>query len=154
LAGNPYAYLMLESDQPGGIVGVDLWLMRGGLTGLCTRNNGFDPDPAAWLSHGAADLRFMDGNFVGQAFPVSQATPVRVDMFNVAADLLPGDRLVLTLSGTGWERRDGQPYMPLLDVQGGTGPTASHIVLPFVSGTLGGSAPTIGYPERPFAHSA
>lgn len=138
IAGNPMAYLDLASDQPGGLVAVDLYTLDA--TGSC--------EPLA--AHGAADLRFHQGNSQGEGFPTSQPTWVRVDLWSTAFTLSQGERLVAILSGVGADARMSQPhYAPTLDVSG-----SSHLVLPVIEGTLGGSDPVLDYPPRPFVPQA
>lgn len=138
IAGNPMAYLGLTSDQPGGIVAADLHVIDE--TGECERVAG----------HGAADLRFHQGNAQGQAFPTGETTWVRVDLWSTAVSLTEGERLVAILSGSGYDPRMSQPqYAPELTVAG-----ESHLVLPVVQGSLGGSTPTLDYPPRPFMPEA
>ncbi len=148
LAGNPMAYLQLEADQPGGVLGIYLFAL--------------DPDDcrdSRHLSEGAADLRFHAGHLVGEDFPTGQPTWVRIDLENLAEPLQPGERLAVVLShpeamhatepALAWaddrHARSGQPYQPLLTIHEG-----SHVVLPVVEGALGGEAPAMDYPPRPF----
>lgn len=137
LAGNPWAHLELASDQPGGVVSLDLYALAP--DGACV-------EP---LSEAAVDLRFHEGNMQGRAFPVGTPTPVRADLYSAAARVPAGHRLVAVLSGGGYDYKQGQPtYAPQIDVEG-----TSHLVLPLVEGTLGGHAPTLDYPPRPFLPS-
>lgn len=155
LAGNPMAWLHLESDLPGGLV--SLFLYRVPADGTC--------EDADLLSTGSADLRFHAGKLVGMDFPTGQPTPVRVDLLNVAERVPAGDRLVLVVNRGEFITRDeaanplsderfsrsGQPYYPTITLHGAPGPEASHLVLPLVEGSLGGAAPGLSYPPRPFA---
>lgn len=134
IAGNPMAWLELTSDQAGGAFALTL----------------YDVDPSgacvALVSEGGVDLRFHEGNAVGQDFPTGAATPVRVDLFGTAHRLDEGHvlRAVFSMGESG---TIAQPqYAPELAIGG-----ASHLVLPLVDGTLGGEAPTMEYPPRPFA---
>lgn len=147
LAGNPWAYLQVESTEPGGVVTVHL--VEVGPDGGCSPVG--EEGVQAVLSGGAADLRFHEGSYMGEDFPVLEPTPVRVDIYNDAWTFEAGDRVgVLVSSGVGINARTGQPWTPLLTLHGGTGPQASHVVLPLVQGTLGGDAPTLDYPPQPF----
>lgn len=144
LAGNPLAYLDLESTLPGGLVTVDLFAVAS--------DGGCQDEPAGFthMASGAADLRFHQGNYVGEDFPVDQPTPVRVDLYNEAWTLEPGERLAVVVSGEGWDINQAQPYYPVITLHGGTDGEASHVVLPVAEGTLGGQAPTLAYPPQPF----
>ncbi len=134
IAGNPMAYLELASDQPGGVVMVDLYVL--GPDVPC-----FDPTTA-----GGADLRFHEGNMVGRDFPVNVAHFVRVDLYSTAARVSAGHRIAVVLSGGGEDYNQGQvQYAPTLTVTG-----KSHLVVPLVEGTVGGNAPDTAYPARPF----
>jgi predicted acyl esterase len=147
VAGNPFLLLNLESDQPGGLVAAHLFAGDG------------DCRTARLLSSGVADLRFHDGTFTGHDYHLGMPMPVRIDLLNLAEPLAAGERLSLVLSfgdtfSTGEVAdpitdarfsRSGQPYAPQLTVH-----TGSHLVLPLVEGTLGGSPPRADYPPRPF----
>lgn len=147
VAGNPFLVLALESDQPGGLLAAHLFATDG------------DCATARLLSSGVADLRFHDGTFTGHDFPTSVATPVRVDLLNLAEPLARGERLALVLSfGDTFSAgevadpltdarfsRSGQPYVPVLTVHPG-----SQLVLPVVEGTFGAGGPVGPYPPRPF----
>lgn len=146
LAGNPMASVALTSDQPGGVVAVHLWDLApefacspAGMTG------------ATFLTRGAADLRFHEGNLAARDFPAGVATPLRIDLWNIAVRIEAGHRLAATVTG-GWlvDRSSAVPYVPDIEVLADGGAEASHLVLPLVEGTLGGAAPTLAYPPRPF----
>lgn len=142
VAGNPFAYLQLESDLAGGIVTLRL-------TDL---GPDFSCDPlgqatgARVLTWGGADLRFHQGGYLGRDFPTGTATPVRIDLLQGAHVLRAGHRLALEVSyGETHTEYSGQPYTPQITLH----PT-SHLVLPVTQGSLGGTAPTVDYPPRPF----
>lgn len=139
LAGNPYALLTVSADRPGGGFRAELVAFKG--ASLCD-----DPASTVVVSRGGADLRFHDGRLVGRDFPVDRPTPVRVDLWNVAHDVPEGHRLALVLQPP---LEEAQPWSPTLTVHGG-----SHLVLPVVEGTLGGAAPPVEPPPRPFAPPA
>lgn len=134
LAGNPFLLLDVASDQAGGTFAVDLYRIPRG--GTC--------EDAVVVSTGGVDLRFHEGNFRAKPFPFGTRTPVRVDLYNVALRLEPGDKLALVVRNP--SDRDTREYAPTVTVHG-----ASHVVLPLVEGTLGGAAPTLDPPPRPFA---
>lgn len=147
VAGNPFLYLNLESDQPGGLIAAHLFA------------GGDDCAAARLLTSGVADLRFHDGVFVGHDYQTGMARPVRIDLLNLAEPLAAGERLSLVLSfgdtfSTGEVAdpitdarfsRSGQPYAPLLTIHSG-----SQLILPIVEGTTGGTIPDGTYPSRPF----
>lgn len=141
IAGNPFAYLTLTSDQPGGLVTVALLDLAPDWGCEDRVPHGVHP----WAV-GAADLRFHQGNFQGRDLPVDTPTPVRVDIVNIAEVLEPGHRLGVFLSYGDQQQRSSQPYTPLLRIHAGE----SHVVLPVVEGDLGGGPPTIDHPPRPF----
>lgn len=135
LAGNPFAYLELSSDLPGGIVEVTLvrWPKDASCTDL--------PDVPDIVARGAADLRYHHGGYEPRPFEVDTPIAVRVDLFNNAVRFDPGDRLVVSVSGP--------------EKVGDYGSTVhaglSHVVVPFVSGGLGGEPSGIDYPPSPRA---
>lgn len=140
LAGNPFVYLKLSSDQSGRLVEVALLHWPAGAS--CT-----DVAVGTVVARGAADLGHHRGSYDHQPFPVGEPTPVRVDLFNNAVPFAPGDRLVLILSGpeSNGQTDSASPYTPQVTVHGGV----SHVVLPFVSGGLGGSEPDMVYAPAP-----
>ncbi len=150
IAGNPFAYLNLGSDQPGGVVGA--YLLDVDPSAL-TCEDGQPVSGVRLLSFGAADLRFHRG-MVADDFPVGTPEHVRIDLFDLAEKVPAGHELVLVLSlqDPMNERDDllSNGYFPNLTVHGDGGAASSQVVLPVVSGTLGGSAPTVAYPPRPF----
>lgn len=143
LAGNPVAHLELSSDQPGGIVEVTLVRWPQGAT--CT-------DPPAVpdvVARGTADLRYHHGGYDARPFAVDTPTAVRVDLFNNAVRFAPGDRLVVSVSGPEKPGDFGatSPFNPEVTVHAGR----SHVVVPFVSGGLGGQPTDLHYPPSPAA---
>jgi putative CocE/NonD family hydrolase len=149
LAGNPFALLRIESDQPGGLVVVHLADI--GPDFACV---GSVPEDARSISSGAADLRFHDGVFSGHDFPIGQATPVRVDLIDLASRLEVGHRLAVIVNGGASAVIAGeyasQPYAPRLTVHTDGDDGATHVVLPIVEGSLGGLRPRFDHPARPF----
>lgn len=148
VAGNPFAYLRLSSDMPGGMVAVHLVDLAPDFhcdaAGL--------PSGVTVLGSGVADLRFHQGNYVGADFPIGSEEMVRVDLFDFAQRVAPGHRLaaIVSFGELGFEST-GQPYFPRVTVHGARDGLASQVVLPVVKGTLGGSRPASVYPPRPFS---
>jgi X-Pro dipeptidyl-peptidase len=153
IAGNPFAYLRLSADQPGGIVSVGLYdLAPEGCGG------------AKLLAEGAADLRFHDGRFRGRDFPTDGPQRVRVDLTNLADVVEAGHRIAVVVSGgelvepaepalAPADRRSSRwaaGYTPTVTLHGGNRATASHVVLPVIGPGLGGAKATLRYPPRPF----
>lgn len=134
IAGNPMAYLELTSDQPGGIVAIDLHEV--GPNGACDNEERF--------SIGGADLRHLDGTGTGGAFPTGQKTGVRIDLYGTARVIEAGNRIAAIISADGEFEYRGSPYQPFIAVG-----ADSHIVLPLVEGTVNGEQPSIAYPPRP-----
>ncbi|MGQ0535284.1 MAG: CocE/NonD family hydrolase [Methanobacteriota archaeon] len=150
IAGNPFAYLRLSSDLPGGFVAVHVYDMA--------PNAGCDGGFERWL-FGAADLRFHQGNFEGRDFPTDAPTHVRIDLNNLAGILPEGHRLAVVVSYGGGAFLGAPLYpnrvptfglQPRITIHHDGGAEASHVVLPLVEGTLGGAPPTLDYPPRPF----
>ncbi len=142
LAGNPFAYLTLTADQPGGQVG--LHLIDVGPDATC------GPIPytgsgARAISSGTADLRFFQANYDARDFPMGRSTKVRIDLTHLAEDVQTGHRLALVVSRGDVIDRFAIPFAPNVVIGGD-----SEIVLPMVEGTLGGKPPTRRYPPRPF----
>jgi putative CocE/NonD family hydrolase len=140
LAGNPFAYLHLMSDQPGGIVTATLYDLAPGFS--CT---GSHWDQARWISSGAADLSYHGSPFLAHPFPVGVPALVRMDLSDVTYTLAPGHRLALVLDHGSVVERGGSTTFPIVTVLGD-----SHLVIPVAEGTLGGMHPTTRYPQRPF----
>jgi hypothetical protein len=145
VAGNPYAYLPLTSDLPGGLVGVHLY--RLGKEYECGESG---PQGHRLLVAGVADLRFHGGNIVGKDFPTNTRTAVRIDISSLAEVIEDGERLAAIVSYGDPSDRTGAPFYPEITLVAAEGGDAPHIVLPLVSGTLGGQEPTLQYPARPF----
>ena len=145
LAGNPYAYLPLTSDLPGGLVGVHVY--RLGKEYSCGEGG---PQGHRLLVAGVADLRFHGGNIVGKDFPTNARTAVRVDVSSLAEVIEDGERLAVVVSYGDPADRTGAPLYPEVTLVPASDGDAPHIVLPFVSGSLGGAAPALAYPDRPF----
>jgi putative CocE/NonD family hydrolase len=148
LAGNPHAWLNLESSAPGGLIEVQLYDVPPAFS--CDDPNqmgGLRP-----LTEGAADLSYHSSeDYRAHAFPVGQPTHVRIDLPNVAEVLEPGHRLGVTLSHGMYYRWTSREYMPLLTVHGEAGSLqSSHLVVPVIIGGFGGQSPTLDYPPRPF----
>ncbi len=147
VAGNPFAYLNISSNLPGGIVSVQVWEQPSDF--YCEDvADPSKPTKMHMVSLGNADLRFHQGNLIGSNFPVLTPTHVRVDLADAAETIEAGNRLLVILSYgdtlPGFSRFS-QPWYPTITVH-----PDSHLVLPFIQGTMGGAAPTIDYPPRPF----
>ncbi|MGB0653230.1 MAG: CocE/NonD family hydrolase [Thermoplasmatota archaeon] len=140
IAGNPFAYLTLQSDQPSGLVAVALVDLAPDFA--C---DDLQPTGVRALTWGAADLRFHQGGYVAAPFPVDQDHGVRVDLTNLAMVVPEGHRLGVVLSYGEPLARSAAGHAPLITVQ-----AASHVVIPVVEGSFGGDAPTLEYPPRPF----
>lgn len=148
LAGNPFAYLDVSSDQPGGVVTVSLYDVAPTMS--CT---GSHVTGARYIASGSADLNFYETPYVAREFPVNSPTNVRIDLSDTTYELAAGHRLALVVSNGGPYERSGSSATPNVTIHGvrGAGPSrASHIVLPVAEGTLGGARPTLRYPPRPF----
>ena len=148
IAGNPFAYLRLSSDAPGGIVSVHVLELSPAFD--CA-----DPDAQVdvrVVTQGAADLRFHTGNLRGVDFPIARPTGVRIDLRDNAHRLEAGSRLALVVSygevvpaiGS-----FGRPFTPVITVHS-RDPEASQVILPVVEGSVGGTPPATTYPARPF----
>jgi putative CocE/NonD family hydrolase len=146
VAGNPFAYLRIESDLPGGQLSVHLFDL--GPNVKCN-DDGTVSDVRA-IATGAADLRFYHGNYVATDFPVGVPTNVRVDITNLAEVLEPGHRLGAAVSYGDVLERASQPFYPNITLSAEGGLEASQLVVPVVEGNLGGGGTRIAYPPRPF----
>lgn len=145
LAGNPFAYLQVESDRPGGVVALDLYEL-----GPDARCENGDLEGGAWLGGGGADLRFHKGNFEARDFPTGEPSAVRVDIINQAHVVGEGHRVAVVASGHGHRDKFGQPHTPTITLHGDGSASGSHVVLPVVEGTVGGDPVSVDYPSRPF----
>lgn len=139
LAGDPFAYLRLSSDRPAGLIGVALYALPP--DGGC--------DAARLLATGAADLRYHTGGYSPKAFPTGGAQQVRIDLSTVVERIPAGHRLAL-VAGHPRENVDASPVAAQLTVHAGTYAAASHVVLPVVQGSAGGTHTSLRYPPRPF----
>lgn len=147
LAGNPFAYLELTSDQPGGVLALSLLDLAPdaacgpqGLEGEWT-----------YLTSAAADLRYHEGGYRPKDFPVGKPTAVRFDFHNDGWIVPEGHRLALFAGAAGARGYLPTAHAPTLTLGAGDLPTASQVVLPVVDGTFGGAFPTLAYPPHPRA---
>jgi predicted acyl esterase len=143
IAGNPIAYLRLQSDLPGGRIEVSMHQVDAG--GGCS-DMGAIEGSENWL-FGAADLLYHKGNYDAQPFPTGTPTPVRIDMSDQAFPITKGQRLGIQVNYP--IDSVGYPIFPNLFLSADGGEQASHVVVPLITGTFGGSTPTIEYPPRP-----
>lgn len=142
LAGNPFAYLRVAADQPGGLVAVHLY---------ATPGVGCGAEPARLLTRGVADLRFHGGEYAGKDFPLDTPVSVRIDLRDLAEAIGPGERIAVVVSyGDPEDHMASSGHTPLVSIVADGGAEASHVVLPFVEGSLGGERPSLAYPPRPF----
>jgi putative CocE/NonD family hydrolase len=140
IAGNPFAYLRLASDQPGGVVSTTLFDL--GPDFACT---GPHYAGARWLASGSVDLSYSKDPFLAHDFPVNTPTQVRIDLSDLTYSLAPGHRLALVVNHGEAFEYGGTKTFPTITVLGD-----SHLVVPVAEGTLGGKRPTLRYPQRPF----
>lgn len=151
LAGNPFAYLNLKSSLPGGQFNIAV--VDEGPNFTCTAGV---PDDAREIALGGVDLQFAQGNYAAQDWDTAAPlynTPkhLRVDLWSLAKVIPAGHKLAIVVGYGGDDTpRYGLPYTPIISILGDGGAQASQVILPIVDGTLGGSAPTISYPPRPF----
>lgn len=144
IAGNPFAYLQLDSTQAGGIVtGI---LVDIGPNFSCDATG--TPSDVRLLTAGAADLQYHRGSFTPKNFPTATATPIRLDFEGIAVKLAPGHRVGLILEGP--VAHFGQPYAPTIGINSPAAANSSQLVLPIVQGGFGGGEPRVTYPPRPF----
>jgi len=140
LAGNPFAFMKLSSDQPGGLVTVTLYDLAPEFA--CTR---WRATGARYIASGSADLEFYSTPYQAHAFPVATPVDLRIDLSDVTYLLEPGHRLALAVSSGAPYERAGSLYTPNITIDG-----VGELVVPVVEGTLGGERPKTKYPQRPF----
>lgn len=153
MAGAGFAYLRLSSDQPAGQVGVQLLELAPGFS--CEANP--DPGLVKFISWGAADLRFYDGSFDAEPFPIHEPRDLRIDLESAAQAIQPGNRLAVIVSNGDPSLWNGQTDVDPGNAQIGVDSAAptitvhpeSHVVLPLTKGSLGGTTRTYDYPPRP-----
>ena len=147
IAGNPFAYLMLSSNEAGGLVTVELYDLAPEFT--C---HGSLATGARYIASGSADLNFYQTPYASQPFPVAVPTPVRIDLTDVTYSVAANHRLAVVLShGEVISERADNLTFPILTIYGAGGEnTGSHVVIPIAEGTLGGQHPQIEYQQRPF----
>jgi len=147
VAGNARALLRLSSDQPGGLVSVELLDLSPELCdsvpSVRAGNSG------RLISFGMTDLRFSRGNFRAEPFPTGTPTEVRVDLHATAQVVPAGRRLAVLVRGQN-PLNAATPYAPTLTLYTDGGVQATQLVLPVVGAGLGGSAPRARFPRRPF----
>lgn len=150
LAGNPFVYLNITSDEPGGLVAVQLVDVAPDAScspvpynkGIQIRLGTREARP---IAHGSADLRFHQGSFQGTDFPVGAPTPVRVDLTHLAEVIPAGHKLAVVVSRVDVMESQSQPFTPRIDIH-----PDSHLVAPLVDSSFGGGQPLTNYPPRPF----
>jgi predicted acyl esterase len=140
VAGNPYAYVGLTSDQPAGQLTMVLFDVAPGFSCDVVSGTGARP-----LGFGAADLRFHAGNFAAQPFPVGTETWVRIDVHAITEPLAAGHRLAVAFTYGDPTERHTQGSGATFTLAGD-----SFVDLPVVEGSLGGQAAPSGAPPRPF----
>lgn len=146
VAGNPFAYLNVASDQPRGLVNIEVYAVAPDAH-CADPNSETGTVGVQWLSSGTVDLAFYNSHFTATPFPVNSPQRVRVDLLDTARTIPAGHRLKVVVSyGSVVEHRVGRLQdAPLITLEGD-----SQLVLPVLEGTLGGRRPTQRYPERPF----
>ncbi|HVE62466.1 MAG TPA: CocE/NonD family hydrolase [Mycobacteriales bacterium] len=146
VAGNPFAYLNVSSDQPRGLVNVEVYDVAPDAH-CADPNSETGTVGVRWVSSGTVDLAFYASHFAATPFPVNSAQRVRVDLLDTAASVPAGHRLRVVVSyGSAMEHRIGRLQdVPLITIRGD-----SQLVLPVFQGTLGGRQPAQQYPPRPF----
>jgi predicted acyl esterase len=145
LAGNPFAYLRLSSDQPRGLVSVAVYSVAP--DARCA-----DPSSSTgmvgfrWLTHGAIDLAYHRTRFTPTPFPVNSPQRLRVDLLDTAVTVPAGHRLRTVISyGSALDTYVGRVHdLPRITVHGD-----SQLLLPVLTGTVGGLPPSQRYPARP-----
>ena len=148
IAGNPFAYTNISSDERGGTVSVSLYDIEPGSS--CT---GSHVVGARYIASGSADLNFHETPYLSHEFPVGTPTGIRIDLTDTTYMLAEGHRLAVLVSNGGPYERSGSLFTPNITIHGAMGgpaARASHIVVPVADGTLGGPHPTVHYPPRPF----
>lgn len=147
LAGNPFAWLNLESSTPAGIFELQLYDVGPDFSCDDQPQLGGDVRP---LTEGYADLRYhASEDYKARDFPVLTPTRMRVDIASLAEVLEPGHRLAVVMSRGLWKGTTPETT-PLMTLHGDGGPDSSHLVLPVVTGGFGGAPPTLDYPPKPF----
>lgn len=146
VAGNPFAYLHVSSDQPRGLVNVEVYDVAPDAD-CADPNSDTGTVGVRWLSSGTVDLAFYRSPFTATPFPVDSPQWVRVDLLDTAATVPAGHRLRVVVSyGSALEKSVGRVEdVPLITIEGD-----SQLVVPVFNGTLGGHQPTQHYPPRPF----
>jgi predicted acyl esterase len=140
IAGNPVLYSAVSSTQPGGILDVNVYDL--GPSFGCRGANATD---ATFLRSGAADLRFLHGNYVAEPFPINTPTTIRIDIQPLAIVLAPGHKLAITIGAGDAFAHSSGGYEPVFTLSNTT-----QLLLPLEEGTLHGAALTTVYPPRPF----
>ena len=141
IAGNPIAYLHLQSNLPGGRIQVSMLQVPEGNTCQDGTSGGRD-----WL-FGAADLMYHKGNYNAEPFPIGRPQHVRIDLSDQAFQIKKGERLGIEIMYP--VDSVGYPLFPAIGLETLTGEDGSHIVVPMVTGSFGGQTPTLDYPPRP-----
>ncbi|MFN2525632.1 MAG: CocE/NonD family hydrolase [Actinomycetota bacterium] len=145
IAGNPFAWLNIESSAPGGVFELQLFDVGPGF------NCSGPPTDVIAVSEGAIDLEYHESeDYQPRLFPVAEPTHVRVDLSNLGHVLQPEHRLALVVS-RGLQRWGvARDFFPVITMLGDGSPESSHLILPIIAGTLGGAPPTLDYPPTPF----
>ena len=146
VAGNPFAYLNVASDQPRGMVNVERYDVAPDAH-CADPNSETGTVGVRWLPSGIVDLAFYRSHFAATPFPVNSSNGCGLTCSTRAASVPAAHKLRVAVSyGNAVEHRTGRLQdVPLITVGGD-----SELVLPVVDGTLGGHRPTQNYPPRPF----
>lgn len=150
LAGDAWAYLDLEATTGHGGFVAHLYAVPENFSCQATR-----PQGAELVTAGGADLSYLDGAARPDPPGPGATLQLRVDLNSMATQLEAGQRLVLVLAAgdprAEWSAH-GQAGSAITVVGDGTRET-SHVVLPVLQGSLGGSEPLDSYPPRPFSRA-
>ncbi len=148
LAGNPFAWLKIQSSAPGGLFELQLYDLGPDFSCDVPPQTS---DAIRPLTEGAIDLQYHQSeDYQAHLFPVPGPAHVRVDLANLSERLELGHRLALVVSHGVYYRWSTREFFPLITMLGGGGVESSHLVLPLVRGSFGGAEPTLDYPPRPF----
>ncbi|MHB1262159.1 MAG: CocE/NonD family hydrolase [Thermoplasmatota archaeon] len=144
IAGNPFAWLNLTTDQANGFIAMAL--VDQGPDAGCTANV---PHGIRLLAIGAADLRFASGNFVAQPPPTNQPFSLRIDFHSLAETIPAGHRIAIAFAHGSTDEYQSAGLPPQITISGDGSVSSSHLVLPIVAGSLGGKPTELSYPARP-----
>ena len=150
LAGDAWLLLDVEATTGHGGFAAQLFAIPPDFSCTFGRPNG-----ERLLTHGGADLSYLDG--ASRPTPSAPGTRIqlRVDLNSMATSVGAGEHLVLVLAANNPESEWGGATQAgaIITITGDGDPGTSHLVLPVLRGALPSADALPSYPPRPFSRA-